>query len=89
MAYWYAIGAMVLHASLKKRGLRAQIVCQIHDSIILDVHEDDVSEVLELVNDTMTQRILKDFKFISTPMKIEAEACGVGESWADKKPLAI
>lgn len=78
-----------LHASLKKRGLRARIVCQIHDSIILDVHEDDVSEVLELVNDTMTKRILKDYKFISTPMKIEAEACGVGESWADKKPLAI
>ena len=74
---------------LTKNGFRSKIVCQIHDSIIIDAHADEVDEVVPVIRDIMTKKIRKQYPFICTPLEVEAEACGLGESWHDKKKMAL
>jgi hypothetical protein len=57
---------------IRKNKLRTKLIGQIHDSIIADVHKDELSFYLKGVNDIVTG--LQDkFKWLIVPMEIEAE----------------
>lgn len=71
---------------LRKRRMRTVIIGQIHDSLIADVHADEFDEYLMLASDIMTNKLKEHFPWIGiVPIDVEAEACGVGETWYDKK----
>ena len=77
-----------LQKELKRRKMKSIIVGQIHDSIVADVPEEEMEDYLALAKE-MFVRIREEWKWIILPLKIEAEACGVGETWFDKKEIAI
>ena len=44
---------LAVHAALHKRGLRAKLLLQVHDELVLEVPEDELLEVERLVRDAM------------------------------------
>jgi len=78
-----------LSKSLKARRMRSLIVGQIHDSIVADVPVEELDDFVALAHHIMTHRIKRGRDWLVVPLEVEAEACGVGESWHHKKPLAI
>ncbi len=74
---------------LRKRKMKTLIVGQIHDSIVADVPLNELEDFLALAMEVMVTELKKAWKFIITPIEIEAEACGVGETWHDKSEIEI
>lgn len=74
---------------LKTEGMKARIVNQIHDSIIVDLPDKEVIPFLIMANQIMCYNIKKDWPFIITPMEIEAEITPVDEPWGKKKAIEI
>lgn len=72
---------------LNKNKMQTLIIGQIHDSIVLDVHPDEEAEVLAKAKEIMTVDIMREWPWIITQLKIEAE--GSTENWWKKKGLAI
>ncbi|MBO4595673.1 MAG: DNA polymerase I [Bacteroidales bacterium] len=61
--------------SLRKEGLRAKMVLQIHDEILLEVPEDEIDKVKAIVERDM-QGVVK----LSVPLTVE---CNYGRTWID------
>jgi len=61
---------------LAERGLRAQMVLQVHDELLFDVPAAEVEVVRELVRDTM-ENVHEGFK---VPLKVDL---GMGKSWLE------
>ena len=71
--------AMVrLHADLARRGLRARMLLQVHDELVLEVPDDELKEVKPLVCEVMED----GGKVLSVPLKVELEA---GQNWEEMK----
>ena len=61
--------------SLRKEGLRAKMVLQIHDEILLEVPEDEIDKVKAIVERDM-QGVVK----LSVPLTVD---CNYGRTWID------
>jgi DNA polymerase I len=78
-----------LNKLLKKYKMKSLIIGQIHDSIVADVHKNEVQDYLQLANKVMTVDIKKHWEWIITPLEIEAEITPLEGSWFDKKEIKI
>jgi hypothetical protein len=75
---------IVLNKRLKKYGLKSRIVGQIHDSIIADVVEGELSRFLELARQVMTADVYKEHPWITIPISADADITPPNGSWFDK-----
>ena len=92
----YAIQGTAFHCLLKtvmiaqkecdRRGLKAEFVGQIHDSMLADVPLHEVQEFLDVLHDASTVRLAKEWDWIDVPMKVEVDVVPEGKSWYDKRP---
>lgn len=77
--------AMVaLYETLERKGLKSQIILQIHDELLLETPEEEIEEVTSLAQIIMEDpfpHLNLDFKF-SVPIKVNYS---FGKSWADCK----
>lgn len=71
---------------LKKYKMKSRIVGQIHDSVIADVHPKELQDYMNVVHRIMTVDLPKHWPWLIIPMEVEADVCGLGESWHSKKP---
>jgi len=78
-----------LHKWLVKSKKRSMIVGQIHDSIIADVHIDELDEYLQYAKHVMTVKIREHWDWLCVPLEVEAEVTPVGGTWNDKQVYAI
>ena len=69
--------------------MRSCIVGQIHDSIVADVHKDEVQDYLILANDVMTKQVRKAYPEVLLPLTVDAEIAPVGTSWHNKKDFDL
>ena len=74
---------------LRKNKMRSMIVSQIHDSIIGDVHKDEVPEYVAKMKELMTKSLMQSWKWVIIPLKVEMEACPLGGNWFQKKVIKI
>ena len=58
---------------LAARGLRTQMILQVHDELVFDLHREEREEVVPLVHDLM-----RDALPLAAPIEVEV---GVGEDW--------
>ncbi len=58
---------------LKRRRLRTQMILQVHDELVFDLHRDERDEVVPLVHDLM-----RDALPLAAPIEVEI---GVGSDW--------
>ena len=63
-----------LHRELRRRGLRTELILQIHDELLLETPEAEAEEALHLVKSTMEGALLLD-----VPLVADAR---VGPTWA-------
>ncbi|HET7094148.1 MAG TPA: DNA polymerase I, partial [Thermomicrobiales bacterium] len=68
-----------LAAELRRTGLRARILLQVHDELVLEVDRPDLEAVARLVRDTM-QNVVE----LRVPLVVEVSA---GQNWAEMEDL--
>ena len=66
-----------IHERLREEGRGARLVLQVHDELLLEVPETEVSEVRELVRAEMCGAYELD-----PPLAVDV---GVGDNWAEAK----
>ena len=72
---------------MEKRKMRSKIVGQIHDSIIADVHRDELAEYLAKAKQVLTVDLPRAWTWIIVPLSVDAE---VGEeNWYSKSEVDI
>lgn len=76
---------IMLQKWLVENKMKSKIICQIHDSIILDVAEDELKAVVEAATRIMTKEIRKVWEWIIVPLEVEVEMSPVGGSRAEKE----
>lgn len=65
---------------LKRAGLKAKILLQVHDEMILEVPEEEIEKTRTLVKETMEQAYKVAGVSIDVPLIVET---GTGQSWAE------
>lgn len=75
-----------MHKWLKRKGMGSKIIAEIHDSMLLDVPDNELQTVLNKARRIMTVDIRKHWDWIVTPLEIEADVTPMGESWHAKEP---
>lgn len=66
---------------------RTKIVGQIHDSIVADVHRDELDDYLALAKRTMTEDVREAMPWVVTDLEIEAEVAET--NWFEKKAVEV
>ena len=66
---------LAVHAALRERALRARMLLQVHDELVLDVPEAELEEVQELLRDAM-----QGAADLAAPLEV---SMGHGRSWID------
>ena len=61
--------------ALKKAGLKAKMVLQIHDELLFDVPRDEVEQVKEIA-----RREMESAMDVGVPLEVSV---GVGENWLE------
>ena len=72
---------------LGKKKMRSCIIGQIHDSIVADVHKDELDDYLAKAKLVMTEDVREYWPWIVTTLEIEAETSET--NWYEKKPIEI
>ncbi len=71
------VAMLHIHAALVERGLRARLLLQVHDELVLEAPDDEVDAVVVLVKDLMEGAYPLD-----PPLRVDV---GVGASWDEVK----
>lgn len=66
-----------------------RLVGQIHDSVILDVHPNELNNVATHARTITTQLLPQTWQWINVPLDIDAELSDVDCSWAEKKAYEL
>lgn len=72
------IAMLRLHGRLRSGGLRARMLLQVHDELVLEVPPDEVETVVDLVRDVMEHAYTLD-----VPLKVDVET---GPNWYNLSP---
>jgi DNA polymerase-1 len=64
-----------MYGALNKRGMRARMLLQVHDEVVLEVPEVEVETVTKIVRSTM-----EDAVELVVPLKVDVE---IGPNWLD------
>ena len=75
------IAMIRVHERLKNAGLRAQLVLQVHDELVFDVPEAEVTRAVPIVKQAMEGAF--DLK---TPLKVDVKA---GRDWCTALPVSL
>lgn len=67
-----------LHAAIKERGLRARMLLQVHDELVLETPDEERAEIVALVRDIMESAYPLD-----VPLRVDVE---IGPNWYDLEP---
>lgn len=78
-----------LNSYLVKNRMKSLIVGQIHDSIVGDVHLDELDDYIATARWLMTEALLDHWKWINVPIDVEIDVTPPGGSWYEKKPLEV
>ena len=76
-----------LNKWLKKYKMKSMIIGQIHDDMVMDIFLKEKDDVLQKAKEIMCVDIKKEWKWIITPLEIEAEFSRT--NWYDKKEIKI
>lgn len=75
-----------MHKWLKRYKMKSRIIGQIHDSIIADVHPSELQDYLSTLKYLLTDKLVKQWKWLIVPLECEADVAPLGKSWYDKAP---
>jgi DNA polymerase I len=62
-----------------------RLIGQIHDSIVFDVHPDELEHVAQVIHKVTTKEVPEEWPWIIVPLKVDMELSPMDYSWAEKK----
>jgi len=71
-----------LVGKMRKRKMRSRIIGQIHDSIVSDIHKDELDDYVEMAIDVTTKGIAEAWPWITVPLVVEVETSET--NWFEK-----
>lgn len=71
---------------MRKEHWDTRLIGQIHDSILFDVHPDELEYVIATAKRITEVELSKTWDWIIAPLKIDVELCEVDQSWLYKEP---
>ena len=66
-----------------------KIIGQIHDSILFDLNPDELKHVAKVIKRVTCEDLPKAWPWIIVPLSVDADICGVDESWAEKESFEL
>jgi len=72
---------------MKKEKMRSCIIGQIHDSIVADIHRDELDDYLVKAKQVMTRDVREAWPWIITPLEVDCEIAKT--NWFEKREFAI
>jgi DNA polymerase-1 len=79
---------ILLEIDKQLTNLESCIVNTVHDSIVIDVHPNEIDKVTQIIkslNDAITDLVSKHFKIeFNVPLLLEAK---IGDNWLDTKDV--
>ncbi len=76
-----------LQGWLRKNRMKSLIIGQIHDSVVMDILEEELESVLARAHQIMTEDLPAAWDWLIVPLIVEAEVAPLGKSWWDKRPV--
>ncbi len=73
------IATIRLHRALRERGLRARMILQVHDELVVEAPQEEVATVAPLMREVMEHAFE-----LKAPLKVDLE---VGENWEEMEEL--
>ena len=67
----------------------SKLIGQIHDSMILDVHPDELTHVAKTIHHVTSVWLPKQFPWIIVPVRVSMELTPVDASWAEKDKYKV
>jgi DNA polymerase I len=74
---------------IRENNLDSRIIGQIHDSILIDTHPDEVEVIAKYLIEITTIELLEKWKWIILPLEIDIAICGVDEPWLKKEKYNV
>ena len=78
-----------LQKEIKRRGMKALVIGQIHDSIVSDVPDEELDDFLQMVKQITCVDLKDAWDWITVPIEIEAEVTPVDGNWHEKQEVEI
>jgi DNA polymerase-1 len=72
---------------IRKKKMKSRIVGQIHDSLVADIHVDELDDYLAKVKQVMTEDVREAWDWVIVPLEIEAEIAET--NWFEKKEVIV
>lgn len=72
---------------LRKNKMRSVLIGQIHDSVLIDAHEDEWEEVAAMAHKLLVHDIRKTYDWLEVPLDIEVALSRT--NWFEKKPVEV
>lgn len=69
----------------RKRKMRTRIVNQVHDSMLLDTHRNEIEDVCKIISDLVLRKLPKAWPWIIAPLGMGFDIAE--DNWFEKKPL--
>ncbi len=66
---------------LRKYKMKTKLIGQVHDSMVLDIHPDELKTVIDKIKEIIAVDLLKHWKWIIVPMNVEVELAPPNGSW--------
>ena len=66
-----------------------KLIGQIHDSMILDVHPDERTAVVEKIKQITCKDLSNHWAWIIVPLNVDLDIAPVDGSWAEKEPYKL
>ncbi|MBN1855350.1 MAG: DNA polymerase I [Dehalococcoidia bacterium] len=74
------VAMIEIHKTMQAEGLRSRMLLQIHDELLFEVVEGEMSRIVELAQTVMPNAVK-----LTVPLKVDLKA---GPNWADLKPVS-
>ena len=73
-----------LMKEIKKQKMKTLIIGQIYDAIVSDVPEEETDDYINITQEIMVGRLMKEWDWIIVPLDIDTEAAPVEGNWSQK-----
>lgn len=70
---------------MRREQWKSKLIGQIHDSILFDIHPDELEYVIATAKRITEVELSKAWDWINVPLTIDVELCKVDESWLHKQ----
>lgn len=74
---------------MREEHWKSRLIGQIHDSMLLDVHPEEIKHVTHTVQRITCEDLPKAWDWIIVPLEIEAEVCPVDGAWSEKESYPL